>query len=57
LLGHGATVTGLEPGLLEVDGLAAATVGAVAAEQHLVLHELTPRRASLEQAYMELTRS
>jgi ABC-2 type transport system ATP-binding protein len=57
LLGRGATVTGLEPGLVEVDGLAAATIGSAAAEHHLVLHELTPRRASLEQAYMELTRS
>jgi ABC-2 type transport system ATP-binding protein len=57
LLGRGATVTGLERGLVEVDGLAAEVIGAIAAEQHLVLHELTPRRASLEQAYMELTRS
>jgi ABC-2 type transport system ATP-binding protein len=56
LLGRGATVTGREPGLLEVDGLTAEAIGADAAEHRLVLHELTPRRASLEQAYMELTR-
>jgi len=56
LLGRGATVTSLERGLVEVDGMAAEAIGAIAAEQHLVLHELTPRRASLEQAYMELTR-
>jgi ABC-2 type transport system ATP-binding protein len=57
LLGRGATVTGSEPSRLEVDGLAAEAIGAAAAEHRLVLHELTPRRASLEQAYMELTRS
>ena len=52
----GATVTSREPGTLEVDGLTAEAIGAAAAASHLVLHELTPRRASLEQAYMELTR-
>jgi ABC-2 type transport system ATP-binding protein len=52
----GATVTSREPGTLEVDGLTAEAIGAAAAASRLVLHELTPRRASLEQAYMELTR-
>ena len=52
----GATVTSHEPGTLEVDGLTAEAIGAAAAASQLVLHELTPRRASLEQAYMELTR-
>jgi ABC-2 type transport system ATP-binding protein len=52
----GATVTDLEPGLLLVDGLDAERIGAAAAAARLVLHELTPQRASLEQAYMELTR-
>ena len=57
LLTRGATVTGREPGLVEVDGLTAEEIGAAAAVHRLVLHELTPRRASLEQAYMELIRS
>ncbi len=57
LLGRDATVTYLERGLLEVDGVTADVIGAAAAEHRLVLHELTPRRASLEQAYMELVRS
>jgi ABC-2 type transport system ATP-binding protein len=57
LLGQGATVSGVEPGLLEVEGVSAAAIGAAAAEHRITLHELTPRRASLEQAYMELIRS
>ena len=56
LIARGATVTSSEPGLIEVDGLGAEAIGAAAAAGRLVLHELTPRRASLEQAYMELTR-
>jgi ABC-2 type transport system ATP-binding protein len=56
LVARGATVTSREPGLIEVDGLDAEAIGAAAAAERLVLHELTPRRASLEQAYMELTR-
>jgi ABC-2 type transport system ATP-binding protein len=42
------------PGLL-VTGLDVDAIGTAAAGKGLVLHELTPRRASLEQAYMELT--
>jgi ABC-2 type transport system ATP-binding protein len=56
LVGLGAAVTSDSPGCLEVDGLSAPAIGSAAASAHLVLHELTPRRASLEQAYMELTR-
>jgi ABC-2 type transport system ATP-binding protein len=52
----GATVTDRGPGGLNVDGLAAESIGEVAAARGLVLHELVPQRASLEQAYMELTR-
>ncbi len=50
------TVDRLEPGLLEVTGLSAAQVGERAAANQLVLHELTPVAASLEEAFMELTR-
>jgi ABC-2 type transport system ATP-binding protein len=57
LCGRGATVTSAEPGVLDVAGLGAAAIGAAAASEGLVLHELTPQRASLEEAYMELTRS
>jgi ABC-2 type transport system ATP-binding protein len=56
LLRHGATVTEREPGLLHVDGLGAERIGGLAAAERQTLHELTPQRASLEQAYMELTK-
>ncbi|KTR86910.1 ABC transporter ATP-binding protein [Leucobacter chromiiresistens] len=39
-----------------VRGLAAADIGAVAAAHQIVLHELSPQQASLEDAYLELTR-
>jgi len=42
-------------GTLRVTGLEAARIGEIAAAQQLVLHELTPQLASLEEAYMELT--
>ena len=46
-----------EPGLLEVEGLTSAEVGALAARDGVVLHELTPQKASLEEAFMRLTGS
>jgi ABC-2 type transport system ATP-binding protein len=51
-----ATVTSEEPGLLEVSGLSPERIGALALQLGVVLYELTPHRASLERAYMELTR-
>ena len=51
----GATVTAGDDGALTVAGLLAARIGALAAEHGLRVHELTPRRASLEAAFMELT--
>jgi len=41
---------------MRVTGLESAAVGELAALDHVVLHELTPRAASLEEAFMELTR-
>ena len=40
---------------LSVTGLEAPRIGEIAAANQIVLHELTPRLASLEEAYMELT--
>ena len=54
--GPNVTVTLLEPGLLEVHGLTAAQIGELAAVGGVVLHELTPKEASLEEAFMDLTR-
>jgi ABC-2 type transport system ATP-binding protein len=56
LVRQGAMVTSDEPGLLRVSGLAAQDIGDLALSHGLPVHELTPQRASLEQAYMELTR-
>jgi len=50
------TVTAVEPGLLEVEGLDAAGIGDAALAKRIPIHELTPQQASLEQAFMELTR-
>src|SRR5919107_3408836 len=55
LAADGATVTSLEAGMLEVSGTTAEHVGEVAFRNGLLLHELSPRRASLEEAYMSLT--
>ncbi|WP_062212384.1 ABC transporter ATP-binding protein [Streptomyces sp. NBRC 109706] len=43
-------------GALEVSGDHTATIGERAAERRLVLHELSHHRASLEEAFMRLTR-
>ena len=43
-------------GLLEVHGLPAPRVGEIAAANGIVLHALTPQQASLEEAFMALTR-
>jgi len=56
LAGPSVTVTAVTPGLLEVNGLSAEQVGETAAANAIVLHELTPQQASLEEAFMELTR-
>jgi ABC-2 type transport system ATP-binding protein len=50
------TVEALEPGYLEVHGLTAVQIGDVAAANGIALHELTPQQASLEEAFMDLTR-
>ncbi|MET3420936.1 ABC-2 type transport system ATP-binding protein [Actinoplanes tereljensis] len=52
----GVTVTGT-PGSqeLHVQGVAARTIGEIAAAHHIVLYELTPQTASLEEAFMSLT--
>nr|MDT0665812.1 hypothetical protein [Micromonospora sp. DSM 115978] len=48
--------TSAQPDLLEVAGLTSRQIGRVAAETGIALSELTPRLASLEEAFMELTR-
>ncbi len=50
------TVKTIEPGLLEVRGLTSRQIGEVAAANRIVLYELTPQQASLEEAFMTLTK-
>jgi ABC-2 type transport system ATP-binding protein len=53
---EGGLVTPEGDGLLDVAHLEAARIGELASANGVVLHELTPRRGSLEDAFMELTR-
>jgi ABC-2 type transport system ATP-binding protein len=52
---EGGRVTGSEDGTLTVNDLEAPRIGELAAREGLVLHELSPQLASLEEAFMELT--
>src|SRR6266545_757227 len=56
LAGAGGTVTESGQDALTVSGLPAARIADLAAERGLRLYELSPYRASLEEAFMELTR-
>ena len=59
LTAEGATVSpvaeGPDAGTLLVTGLPAARIGELAASASVVLHELSPQLATLEEAFMELT--
>ncbi len=57
--GHqsGVTVTTQQDGALLVNGSNAASIGEAAAARGIVLHELSPQRGSLEEAFMELTKA
>jgi ABC-2 type transport system ATP-binding protein len=55
LVAEGATVASDERGVLDVRGVATERIGEIASRRGMVLHELTPRTASLEEAFMRLT--
>lgn len=50
------SIVAIEHGLIEVHGVTAEQIGREAAANSVVLHELTPQQASLEEAFMSLTR-
>lgn len=52
---EGVSITSSENSVLTVAGIDAAQIGEIAASNQIVLHELTPQRASLEDAFMTLT--
>jgi len=56
VVGPDVTVETVEPGVLEIVGLTAEQIGDAAAERGFAIHELTPQHASLEEAFMDLTR-
>ncbi|WP_030899964.1 ABC transporter ATP-binding protein [Streptomyces sp. NRRL F-5126] len=51
----GYTVTEAGSGALEIDGAETERLGELAAEHRIVLHELSAQRASLEEAFMQMT--
>jgi ABC-2 type transport system ATP-binding protein len=53
--GHAVTTTG--PDTLEVRGIGAEEIGRLAIDEHIVLSSLTEASASLEAAFLDLTRS
>jgi ABC-2 type transport system ATP-binding protein len=55
LAGPEVRVRGLGTEMIEVHGVEAEEIGAAALTSGIVLHELAPRQASLEDAFMELT--
>ncbi len=52
---EGAAVQALEPGAVSVTGLDAQRIGDLAFEGSVRLHELSPRAATLEEAFLEAT--
>jgi ABC-2 type transport system ATP-binding protein len=54
LTGEGATVR-VDGGVLTVTGVPASRIGELALDHRILLHEVTTRSASLEDAFMELT--
>ncbi|HEY5018097.1 MAG TPA: ATP-binding cassette domain-containing protein [Streptosporangiaceae bacterium] len=56
LTGPEVSVTTTGADVLEIDGLDSETVGRIASEHGVMLFELVPHTASLEEAFMELTR-
>jgi ABC-2 type transport system ATP-binding protein len=49
-------IDAVEASVATIRGVDSERIGTTAAEHGIVLYELTPQRASLEEAFMELTR-
>jgi ABC-2 type transport system ATP-binding protein len=56
LVGPDVSVASPEPGALEVHGLSAEEIGDIAFTHQIRLHGLQVQQASLEEAFMEMTR-
>ncbi|HEX4222431.1 MAG TPA: ATP-binding cassette domain-containing protein, partial [Pseudonocardiaceae bacterium] len=55
LVGPDVSVASSERGVLEVSGISSGEIGRIALANSVLLEELTPLQASLEEAFMELT--
>lgn len=55
LAAGGVHISSPAPDLIEITGLTAAQIGDRALAERIAVHELTPRQASLEDAFMQLT--
>jgi ABC-2 type transport system ATP-binding protein len=56
LTGAARSVERLEPDTVSVTGMDSEEIGLVAAREAIALIELTPQQATLEEAFMEITR-
>ena len=56
LAGPAVTGSSAEREVLEVTGLSSERIGRIAADSGIALAELTPQQASLEEAFMEMTK-
>jgi ABC-2 type transport system ATP-binding protein len=56
IAGPDVSIERREPDLLEISGIDSRAVGEAAAAHQIVLHELAPQQASLEEAFIEMTR-
>ena len=54
--GPAVTIASSDAGELRVEGMSAEAIGEVAARHGVVIHRMTPARASLEEAFMAVTR-
>ena len=55
LAGDGVTLTSTDDGAIDLQGITPAQIGDTAAVHGIPLHELSSQKASLEEAYMNLT--
>jgi ABC-2 type transport system ATP-binding protein len=53
----GVLVVATDDGQLRVTGLSSGAIGRIAADARIALIELVPEKASLEEAFMEVTKS
>jgi ABC-2 type transport system ATP-binding protein len=56
LAGDGRHIERIGPDVLQVTGIDSTVIGVIAAREAIALIELTPQLATLEEAFMEITR-